>query len=304
MPFIFDNKPLYLKSESPKTLPYNDKIIIHKHIKILKPKTIIVEEKTEDEDHPKDDIDMKEQFKLNETLNILDQNNQDVFKNSQGHDSKNNDNDMNQNYFMLDNLNQNTDENLENIPESMSSKKTVESGLNCCGSEIIEKAIAINLEDFLPKAKTPERKNKNQIKKTSFVISSSAYKKEMKEKKKKKEALEHQKEENRQKRLKQKLEEQGKPKQTIKSKVDEKQPKQGKKSKTADTDCIDAPAEASNITKKHPNSEKFCKTETTDEVKNYVIKRTGLCFSCVTNITLNKIGIKCQDCNRVYHLVC
>ncbi|CAH1107850.1 unnamed protein product [Psylliodes chrysocephalus] len=71
-------------------------------------------------------------------------------------------------------------------------------------------------------------------------------------------------------------------------------------SKTADTELVDAPAEATKIAKNHPNSEKFCKTETTDEVKNNVIKRTGLCFLCVTNITLNKIGIKCQECNRVY----
>ncbi|CAH1099250.1 unnamed protein product [Psylliodes chrysocephalus] len=134
-------------------------------------------------------------------------------------------------------------------------------------------------------------------------------------KRKKKEALEHQKEENRQKRLKQKLEKQAKPKQTKKSKVDA--PAEASKtadtvcvdapaetSKTADTKLVDAPAEVSKIAKNHPNSEKIYKTETIDEVKNNVIKRTGLCFSCVANITLNKIGIKCQECNRVYHMVC
>lgn len=42
-----------------------------------------------------------------------------------------------------------------------------------------------SIDDFLPKAITPERKNKKNIKKTSFVITSSANKKDLEEKKNK-----------------------------------------------------------------------------------------------------------------------
>lgn len=66
------------------------------------------------------------------------------------------------------------------------------------------------LENFLVKARTPERKNKNQIQRKSFVITSTAYKNQMEENKRVKEEIEKRKEENRQKRIKKKLEKESK----------------------------------------------------------------------------------------------
>lgn len=47
MPLILFDKPLGVGEVSPKTLPYNDKIIVHRHIKVLKPVSINVSEKPE-----------------------------------------------------------------------------------------------------------------------------------------------------------------------------------------------------------------------------------------------------------------
>lgn len=121
------------------------------------------------------------------------------------------------------------------------------------------------LEDFLVKARTPERKNRNQLQRTSFVITSTAYKKQMEENKRAKEEIEKRKEENRQKRIQKQLEKESKGTSTNKQ-----------------TDKI---------------------VENLSEEKN-IIRRTGLCFSCALNITTKKLGIKCQDCTRTYHVIC
>lgn len=114
-----------------------------------------------------------------------------------------------------------------------------------------------SIDDFLPKAITPERKNKKNIKKTSFVITSSANKKDLEEKKQIKEEIEKRKEENRKKRQDKKTEKETKKEETV-------QP---------------------------------------DPQKN-IIQKSGLCFTCVSNMTSKKIGIRCQNCTRAYHFAC
>lgn len=181
-------------------------------------------------------------------------------------------------------------------------QQTVESSPNSHRSEAMQELNTLNLEYFLPKAKTPQRKNKIQVKRTSFVITSSAYKKEMEEKKNIKEALEQQKENNRQKRLKKKMEEQTKPKKQT-GKADQKE----EKVVTTETEGVGTKS-SKTIEKQNKNN----KTETiTGEIqedkreeKNNIIINTGLCFSCLTNITFKKLGVKCQDCTRTYHIAC
>ncbi|KAJ8967575.1 hypothetical protein NQ314_002774 [Rhamnusium bicolor] len=115
---------------------------------------------------------------------------------------------------------QNNQQNSENISDILCVNETVEFSPNSRRSETIDESRSLNLEDFLPKAKTPQRKNRIQVKRSSLVITSSTYKKEMEEKKKIKEELEQRKEENRQKRLRQKLEKQTNLKETnIKNKI-------------------------------------------------------------------------------------
>lgn len=38
--------------------------------------------------------------------------------------------------------------------------------------------------------------------------------------------------------------------------------------------------------------------------KNNILVRKGLCYICVKNMYLTNIGIKCQKCNRTYHVSC
>lgn len=121
------------------------------------------------------------------------------------------------------------------ISDILFANETLESNTNSQRSETINQSGSLNIEDFLPKAKTPERKNKKQIKRSSFVITCSAYKKEMEEKIKVKEELEQRKEENRQKRLKQKLENQAKSKKNKECKAYEEQNKQDRRGKTEDS---------------------------------------------------------------------
>lgn len=99
----------------------------------------------------------------------------------------------------------------------------------------------------------------------------------MEESKRAKEEIEERKERNRQNRIQKKLE--NEKKSLIKN---------SKKSEK--------------ISDKKISDEKILDEKISDE-KNF-IKKTGLCFSCVSNITVNKLGVKCQDCSREYHVNC
>lgn len=116
------------------------------------------------------------------------------------------------------------------------------------------------LEDFLLESKTPERKNKTHTEKTSFVKSSTVYKEQLEEKQKVKQENERTKEENKQKRL-------------LK--------KSGKENKQ--------------INKTTPRD----KTEDHISTHNNIEQKSGLCITCVKNITSRNLGIKCQHCTRV-----
>lgn len=166
--------------------------------------------------------------------------------------------------------------------------ETLEASPNSHRLEKIGESKPPNLESFLPKAKTPQRKNKTNVKRSSFVITSSAYKKEMEGKKLIQEEIERRKEENRQKRLKKKLEKEAKSKQARKSKAEEKHPTQENKAETGKT----RPEQKENT------------DEESLEGNNNIWRKSGLCFSCGSDTSSKKIGVKCQDCNRVYHIAC
>ncbi|CAH1098423.1 unnamed protein product [Psylliodes chrysocephalus] len=58
------------------------------------------------------------------------------------------------------------------------------------------------------------------------------------------------------------------------------------RSKTADTEFVDAPAEASKIAKNHSNSEQMCKTETTDKQRKKIDNVVSGPSSTMDNIEL------------------
>lgn len=208
-----------------------------------------------------------------------------------------------------------------------------------------EKDVKKSIKDFLQKPRTPERAGKRNSVRTSFVLVSSAYKRDLEEKENVRLEKERKKEENKLKRAKRAEENLLKIPKIGRNNVNNKKYKKKVKEEKKLDEIIttrnegeaveisnDLTSEKVKVLKidedKHNMStDKENKTENRFEKEseshtykrklfsdedsctdvsltlNYKVTK-GLCFICTHNITLCQIGIRCQKCNRIYHVTC
>nr|CAI5821601.1 unnamed protein product [Callosobruchus analis] len=178
---------------------------------------------------------------------------------------------------------------------------------------------------FLNLPETPVRKGSRQTERVSFVISSSAYKKNLEVKNKIKEDKEKTKDENKRKRL-QKAEEVAKNK-NIKRKSAKNNEKAASNEQTNLNLAETETRETSLITRIERRSPmKISTTENVTAMRRTHVRKNltslldenefefqptnnsvvhgGLCFTCTNRICQSNAGIKCGTCSRTYHLTC
>nr|CAI5825338.1 unnamed protein product [Callosobruchus analis] len=178
---------------------------------------------------------------------------------------------------------------------------------------------------FLNLPETPVRKGSRQTERVSFVISSSAYKKNLEVKNKIKEDKEKTKNENKRKRL-QKAEEVAKNK-NIKRKSAKNNEKAASNEETNLNLAETETRETSLITRIERRSPmKISTTENVTAMRRTHVRKNltslldenefecqptnnsvvhgGLCFTCTNRICQSNTGIKCGTCSRTYHLTC
>lgn len=183
------------------------------------------------------------------------------------------------------------DSNKETVKESDKNEEVVDavkhnndSNAEKCPS--IQSDILKKIEDYLLKAKTPMRKGKMTSERASYVITSTAYKKNVEEKEKIKEEKEKKKEENKRKRLLK----------TLQTKENDPVPKKPKNQHVEST-CETHVRNLFNTEEDHLNG-------ITSSNMNNIFVRRGVCFMCAKNIYMTNIGIKCRNCQRIYHVEC
>ncbi|CAH1985428.1 unnamed protein product [Acanthoscelides obtectus] len=183
-----------------------------------------------------------------------------------------------------------------------------------------------HIERFLRVPETPVRKGTRQTERVSFVISSSAYKKNLEEKHKIKEDKEKTKCENKRKRTEraEELAKKKKSKNTVKKKKTapggnengrnlSKAPVLGVEQNhqicSSEKRSPMGVHTTNNITIKKAThirnlTDLMNESESESHLESNITVSAGLCFSCTNNICKINIGIKCQTCMRMYHLQC
>lgn len=183
------------------------------------------------------------------------------------------------------------------------------------------------LEDYLNYPETPQRQNKRQTERMSFVLTAEEWQNAQKAKRLKKQDLERQKEDRKQKRLEILAAKSGQPKKVLKT---TKKPKIETKTKvkddnvpiiTSNSSCVvdlKTPENKikvlSDITvKSRDHARKLSFDFEPIRVKKYVLPEdfrdnerstNGICFICTFNLTNSNAGIKCLTCLRVFHPKC
>lgn len=171
------------------------------------------------------------------------------------------------------------------------------------------------LEDYLKSPKTPQRTGKRQSERMPYVVTSSTYKKILEDKQKLKEETERKKEEKRIERQKRKQEQlekkaqqntkRGKTQRILKTINKNKQERNNKDVVSKEQNqCKDAHVRNLFLEEGLCADVKTAETEKPILVKNNILVRRGLCFICTNNIYLTRVAIRCQKCNRTYHVDC